>query len=212
MRSFERVVIVPVGLPDRPPPKQATGHGHELAGHVSEPLGAECPKTRYDARMGGADTTGDGSPRGKGRRSVSGRNRAGIIAAAADRVRSGAPLRMRAVAAEAAVSRSTLYRHFTSPAELRHALRQDAVDRAERAIRHAVAGRRPAIAELRGVVSALVEVGAELPLDLPETHPRDSTSAAAREALRTLASRLAQAAGVEPLPHDAWLEPALEQF
>ena len=51
------------------------------------------------------------------------RNRAAVIEAAARLLRAREQLTMQAVAATADVSRSTLYRHFASPAELQQAIR-----------------------------------------------------------------------------------------
>jgi len=112
---------------------------------------------------------------------------------------------MRAVATTANVSRSTLYRHFANPAELQHALQLETLARAATAIQGALGAHRPALAEIRSVVSALVELGAELPLDVPSGPPPEEAVTDAAEALRPLAERLAHAAGLEPTPVGPWV-------
>ena len=149
--------------------------------------------------------TAEAAPRSRGRRAVARRNRTAVIEATARLLRTREPLTMQAVAAAADVSRSTLYRHFPNPAELQRAVHQETLTRAATVIEHAVSGRRPALAELRSVVSALVELGAELPLDVPLGPPSDESVAEAAHALGPLAARLAQAAGLDPSPADRWL-------
>jgi AcrR family transcriptional regulator len=140
--------------------------------------------------------------------------RAAVIAAAASLLRAGLPLTMRAVAAAAGVSRSTLYRHFPGPDELRRALREEALARAEAAVAPGPAvEQRPVLAELRGVVEALAAIGAELPVDAaPDTTAADEALARVAAALLPLADRVAHAAGLDPPLPDAWALRALAHF
>ena len=112
---------------------------------------------------------------------------------------------MQAVAAEAGVSRSTLYRHFANPAELQHAVREETLASVTTAIRGAVTEPKPALARLRTVVSTLVVVGAEHPLDLPLGSPPGDAVTSAGDALVPLAEELARAAGIDPAPARPWL-------
>ena len=145
------------------------------------------------------------APRARGRRAVAQRNRAAVIEATARMLRGGEPLTMQAVAAAANVGRSTLYRHFADPADLQRAVQQETLTRAAAAIRVTVDARRPVLAQLRAAVSALVDVGTQLPLDVPLGPPPDGAVADAGHALAPLAERLARAAGVEPAPGGEWL-------
>jgi AcrR family transcriptional regulator len=156
--------------------------------------------------------TGEGLPRARGRRAVARRNRTAVIAATAKLLQDHAPLTMQAVAAAADVSRSTLYRHFANPAELQRALQRETLARAESAIRDSVRGRRPALAELRSVVSALVTLGAELPLDVPIGSPSEEALADTGNALGRVAERLAQAADLDPAPAGPWLASGIAHF
>src|SRR3954453_456242 len=71
-------------------------------------------------------------PRGASGR-AGGRGTCGaILAATAELLRRERPLTMRAVAATAGVSRSTLYRHFPNPASLQRALLHKALAKAGR--------------------------------------------------------------------------------
>jgi AcrR family transcriptional regulator len=150
--------------------------------------------------------------RGEGRRAVARRNHGAIVAATAALLREPEPLKMQAVAAAADLSRSTLYRHFANPEELQRAVQQETAARAAGAIEDAVGARRPALAQLKSVVSALVAVGSELPLDMPAGPPPDGLLAGAVDALRPLAARLAQAAGLEQTPSGGWLGEAIAQL
>jgi AcrR family transcriptional regulator len=149
---------------------------------------------------------------GRPNRADARRNRAAVLAATARLLRQRGPLTMKGVAEAAGVSRSILYRHFGNPAELQRAVQHEALARARAGIERAVGAAKPPLAELRGVVSALVEVGAELPIDVPVGPPPEPALADAGQALRPLAERLARAAGVSPPPPDPWLRSAIAHF
>jgi serine phosphatase RsbU (regulator of sigma subunit)/AcrR family transcriptional regulator len=133
------------------------------------------------------------------------RNRAAVLAAAAELVRGDERLTMKAVADAAGVSRSILYRHFDSAADLQRAVQRETLARARAEIERSVGGGRSLLAQLRGVVSSLVELGAQAPLDVPAGPPPEEAVAAAAEPLLPLAERLAEAAGVAPAPAAPWL-------
>jgi AcrR family transcriptional regulator len=119
---------------------------------------------------------------------------------------------MRAVAEVAGVSRSTLYRHFGNPAELHSAVQRETLSKISAAIERTLSERKPPFAELRSVVSALVEIGAEIPLRAPVGPPSEASLAEAGDALRPLIERLAQAAGLVELPSGRWLDAAIVNF
>jgi PAS domain S-box-containing protein len=112
---------------------------------------------------------------------------------------------MRAVATAARVSRSTLYRHFANPANLQRAVQQEALDQARIAIERALGEQRPPLAELRSILSELVSIGAELPIDVLIGSAPEEAVVAASGGLRPLADRLARAADLAPAPRGAWL-------
>src|SRR5205823_1327673 len=114
-------------------------------------------------------------------------------AAAARLLRAQRRLTIRAVADAAGVARSTLYRNFANPSELQLAVREQALAEARTAIARALRDGRTPLAELASVVSALVEIGARLPLDPPIGPPPEDDIVAAGRALRPLAARLAAA-------------------
>src|SRR3954454_11293793 len=145
-------------------------------------------------------------PRGASRRRAGGRDTCGaILAATAELLRRERPLTMRAVAATAGVSRSTLYRHFPNPASLQRALQHEALAMAGTAIERSLGKQRPPLAELRGVLSDLVSIGAELPIDVLVGPTPEEAVVAASGRLRGLAERLAQAADLAPAPSGSWL-------
>ena len=119
---------------------------------------------------------------------------------------------MRAVAEAAGVSRSTLYRHFHNPAELQRAIGQETLARASSAIERSLSEQKPPLAELRSVVSALVRVGAELPLDAPGGPPPEESIAEAGQGLAPLTERLARAAGLAPRLTGRWLRAGIAHF
>jgi AcrR family transcriptional regulator len=141
------------------------------------------------------------------------RTRATLIDAGAQLLQLGRPLSMQAVADAAGVARSTLYRHFRSPADLANATQREALVRARVAIQASRLGTRPPLAELRAALSALVEVGAALPLRMGEAGELDAALLAETAVpLIALAGRLADAAGLEPRPPAAWGRVALADF
>jgi AcrR family transcriptional regulator len=119
---------------------------------------------------------------------------------------------MRAVAQAAGISRSTLYRHFDNPAELHRAVQQETLSQARTAIERSLSQNKPPLGALRSVVLALVQVGARQPLDAPTGPPPDESIADAGHALRPLAQRLADAAGLAPALTGVWLRAAIGHF
>ena len=139
-------------------------------------------------------------------------NRLAVLSAAGRMLRDGRPLSMRAVAEAAGVSRSTLYRHFSSPAELQRGLHDELLAQVRAAVDEALGQGRPPLAQLRSVVSSLVDVGRELPLELPIGRPPEGSLVAAARGLGRLSARLARAARLEPTPSGPWLEAAIAHF
>jgi AcrR family transcriptional regulator len=139
------------------------------------------------------------------RRADAARTRDAVLAAGGRLVKSGRPLAMQGVAETASVARSTLYRHFRNPAELRAGMQQELLAQARAAIERSCNRMRPPLAQLRSVVAALVEIGARLPLDAPT----DELLADSAEGLAPLTDRLMDAAGLEPRPPAAWRRMAL---
>jgi AcrR family transcriptional regulator len=139
-------------------------------------------------------------------------NRTAIVAAAAGQLRQSGTLTMRTVAADAGVSRSTLYRHFPTRPSLEDALVDEAVREARARVAQTVSGRRPALAALRDVVTALVEVGADHRLHELGGLPLGERGAELVDAALPAAERLRVAAEVAPAPPAAWLAHATAQL
>ncbi|MEA2282245.1 MAG: hypothetical protein QOK21_2852 [Solirubrobacteraceae bacterium] len=116
---------------------------------------------------------------------------------------------MRAVARGAGVSRSTLYRHFGNEAELRGAVQQQTLAEAGAAIERSLAEGKPPLAQLRSVVSALVDVGAEFALHATPGPSPEGALAEAVDRLRPVAERLSEAAGLAVPPTSRWLDEAI---
>jgi AcrR family transcriptional regulator len=149
--------------------------------------------------------------REKRRRSDAQHNRVLVVRAAAQLLRRHQPLTMRAVAHAAGISRSTLYRHFATPAELHRAVQQETLTAARRAIERSLSQRKPPLGQLRSAVLALVQVGARHPLAAIGQPPEESF-AEAGNALHPLAQRLADAAGLAPALTGLWLRAAIAHF
>jgi AcrR family transcriptional regulator len=155
---------------------------------------------------------GEGPRRARRRRADARDNRLAVVAATAQLLSEGRPLTMRAVAEVAGVSRSTLYRHFGNPAELQRAVQEQALAKVSGAIERSTSERKPPLAELRSVVSSLVELGAELPIDPPIGPPPEESLADAGDGLRPLVERLAEAAGLVVPPTGPWLDAGIAHF
>jgi PAS domain S-box-containing protein len=119
---------------------------------------------------------------------------------------------MRSVAETAGVSRSTLYRHFANPAILQRAVQHEALAKARSAIERTLGEQRPPLAELRSVLSELVAIGAELPIDVLTGPAPEESFVAAGDSLRGLADRLARAADLAPSPSGSWLTTGMAHF
>ena len=146
------------------------------------------------------------------RRADASRSRAALLVAGARLLRSGRPLSMRAVATTSGVARSTLYRHFSGPAELERALQTETPATVRAALERSRSRTRPPLAALRSAIAALVEIGARLPVETPTGAPPSTLIAHAAEPLIPLAERLAAAAGLTPPPPDRWLHTAVAHF
>src|SRR6185436_3045261 len=88
--------------------------------------------------------------------------------------------------------------------ELQDAVRRETLDRAAALIEDVMASERPPLARLRSVVGALVELGAERPLDVPLGPPSAAEVERAAERLEPLADQLARAAGLDVVPAGSW--------
>jgi|SRR5215211_5031338 len=155
---------------------------------------------------------GEEPRRAAARRADAVETRSAVLAAAARLLRDGRQLTMRGVADAAGVSRSTLYRHFRSPVDLKAAVAREALVRTRAAIERSLSEHRPPLAELRSVVSALVVIGAEFPLDGPTGPPSEALLAETGDGLSPLIERLARAAGLQPTPAGRWRRAAIAHF
>src|SRR5206468_724977 len=92
------------------------------------------------------------------------RNRAAIVDAAMRQLAHSPVLEMRRLAAEASVSRSTLYRRFGGADAVRRAVLDRTLAEAREAVQAAVAADAAPLALLRRAVTALIAAGARYPL------------------------------------------------
>ncbi|MBN1527822.1 MAG: SpoIIE family protein phosphatase [Thermoleophilaceae bacterium] len=150
---------------------------------------------------------------GRGPRSDQEANRALILSAAAAQLARDGRINMRRLAAEAGVSRSTLYRHFSTREGLEAELREQAAALASREARMATADEdRPPLAVVSGFVKRLVLLGAERRLGrLGQEALEQVSDDSARLALPVL-DRVATAAEIAPRPPREWLEQASNQL
>src|SRR5215217_1426515 len=100
------------------------------------------------------------------RRSDATRNRAAVIATAADQLRREEDLNLQRVAAAAGVSRSTLHRHFPARSALEAALREDALAEARRVVEAAASEDGAPLGVLRRLVLALADVASRRRFDV----------------------------------------------
>lgn len=148
----------------------------------------------------------------RSRRSDARQNRAAILAAAVGSLRDDAELSMQALAGEAGVSRSTLYRHFPTRESLEAALRDDALATVRSTVEEKVAADRPPLLVLRALVGSLAELAGERRLDALGMLPLAQEGREAAAALLPLVDRLRRAAEIAPRPDVDWLECAATQF
>ncbi len=145
-------------------------------------------------------------------RSDARRNRASMVAAARRDLSERGSLSMRRVAMTAGVSRSTLYRHFSTRAALEEALREEALGAARVAIESEVQEDRPPVAVLRRLVEALAGIARESRVDALKLLPLGAEADEAGAAMLPAAERLLQAVELAPGPPAAWLSEAALQF
>ena len=145
-------------------------------------------------------------------RSDARRNRASMVAAARRDLSERGSLSMRRVAMTAGVSRSTLYRHFSTRAALEQALREEALGAARVAIESEVQEDRPPVAVLRRLVEALAGIARERRVDALKLLPLGAEADEAAAALLPAAERLLEAVELAPGPSSAWLREAALQF
>ncbi|MDQ3608188.1 MAG: SpoIIE family protein phosphatase [Actinomycetota bacterium] len=127
-------------------------------------------------------------------------------------LRRDSALNMQTLAADAGVSRSTLYRHFPTRDAVEDALRQDALAAARNTVKETVSGDRPPLAVLRALIDALVDLAGERRLDVLGVAPLGSEGREAAAAMLPMIERLRRAAEIAPSPPAAWLERAATQF
>jgi serine phosphatase RsbU (regulator of sigma subunit)/AcrR family transcriptional regulator len=163
-----------------------------------------------------SDTVSEGSGAsvsGRSPRSDLEANRALIVAAAASQLARDGRINMRRLAEEAGVSRSTLYRHFSTREALEAELRRQAAALASREARAATAAEdRPPLAVASALVTRLVMLGAERRLGRLGQDALEQASAESGRLALPVLDRMAAAAEIEPRPPSEWLEQASHQL
>ena len=119
---------------------------------------------------------------------------------------------MQALAADAGVSRSTLYRHFPTRQSLEDALREDALAAVRSTVEETVAEERPPLAVLRALIGALADLASERRLNALGALPLAQDGRTAAAPLLPLIERLRRAAEIAPSPPPDWLETAASHF
>ncbi|HYP49146.1 MAG TPA: PP2C family protein-serine/threonine phosphatase [Thermoleophilaceae bacterium] len=150
--------------------------------------------------------------RTRGRRSDARRNRAAIVEAAAHELRLGSELNMQSVAAAAAVSRSTLYRHFPTRTALEDALLQQALHEARELAQGTSSERRPPLALLRQLIGGLARVAREYRLDVLGARALGGEVGELADATLPLEERLRESAELAPAPPHDWLAQVTRHF
>ena len=139
-------------------------------------------------------------------------NRDAILVAAAHLLREDPQHGMTSMAAAAGVSRSTLYRHFPTRASLENAMRDEALAEVGRAVERTIEQRRPPIAVLSRLVTALVETASARRLGDLDVLPLRERGNDMITALLPAVDRLRVAVEIDPAPPDAWLREAAGHF
>lgn len=144
------------------------------------------------------------------RRADAERSRAALIGAAAQQLAEGPIIDMRRLARDAGLSRSTVYRHFTSADAVRRAVVRAAMTDAQQALRTVMRRPRPPLALLRDAVGALVRVGATYSIArIADLVPEPELAALADEAAPLL-ERVAELSDVAVSPPPEWARMAVE--
>lgn len=148
------------------------------------------------------------SGHGTARRADAERNRGALIAVAARQLQTASTLEMGRLAADAGVSRSTLYRHFPSTEAVRRGVVERALADARVELHAVTTGTGPPLAILRRAVSALVTVGASYPLERVAGRPLAKRPSELVRELLPLVERLCELAGLDPAPPRRLVEAA----
>jgi serine phosphatase RsbU (regulator of sigma subunit)/AcrR family transcriptional regulator len=140
------------------------------------------------------------------RRADAERNRQAVLEAAVRELQSAPDrqLDMQGLATEAAVSRSTLYRHFPTAAAVREAVLARAVDEAGEELRAVIAAPGPPLAVLRAAILVLVRTGRRYPV--VRTHQGGLAGLAPQ--LDGLADSVCDLAQLDLRPPPRWLRAA----